>query len=97
MCTFIATYVSIRDCGSTSGSSRYAGTSSARTNPRPYCPRMTFCATIDRSIGRSDRRTLTFSSRTASAASEIGGSIAVRQRSCIRWFSTMSFVTPVCS
>ena len=74
----------------TPGSSRYAGTSSPSTQPRPYWPRTTL-------FGPGvciERSTLTFSLRTESAVKSIGGSIAVRASSCSRWFWKMSRIAP---
>ncbi len=45
-------------------------------------------------IGRIERSTLTFSSRSASASSAGGGSIATTVSSCIRWFCSMSRSAP---
>ena len=42
-------------------------------------------------------RTFTFSSRTASASKEIGGSMAVSERSWKMWFGTMSRSAPASS
>ena len=46
---------------------------------------------------RSERSTLTFSSRTASASNATGGSMAVRESSCSMWFCTMSRRMPAVS
>jgi hypothetical protein len=46
---------------------------------------------------RIDRSTFTFSSRTASAVIDDGGSIAVSASSCNRWFWNMSRTTPASS
>ena len=86
-------YVSVVEFGSTPGSSRYAGTSSPSTQPRPYWPRTTdFGPGV--CIARS---TFTFSFRTASAVKSIGGSIAVSARSCPSWFWKMSRIAPALS
>src|SRR5207249_4455100 len=45
-------------------------------------------------MGRIARNTFTFSSRTASALNLIGGSIAMSESSCRRWFWNMSRPTP---
>ena len=55
-----------------------------------YCPRTTFRATSSSDHLGSASSTFTRSLRTASAERSTGGSIATRQRSCIRWFWTMS-------
>jgi hypothetical protein len=46
------------------------------------------------SIGRSERSTLTFSSRTSVAPKVAGGSIATSASSCSMWFCTMSRSAP---
>jgi len=43
---------------------------------------------------RSERSTLSFSSRTASGSSDTGGSMATMHSSCNRWFCTMSRSAP---
>ena len=48
-------------------------------------------------IGRIAFNTFTFSSRTASASKELGGSIATRARSWNMWFWIMSRSTPAAS
>jgi hypothetical protein len=45
----------------------------------------------------SERSTLSFSSRMASACALIGGSIASAHSSCNAWFCTMSRSAPVLS
>ena len=51
-------------------------------------------ATSSAVIGRSERSTLTFSSRTAVASKSTGGSIATSASSCSIWFCTMSRSAP---
>ena len=48
-------------------------------------------------MGRSERRTLTFSLRTESGSRSDGGSMATRQRSCSMWFCSMSRSAPYSS
>ena len=48
-------------------------------------------------IGWSDRKTLFFSSLIGPGSSDVGGSIAMNARTCIRWVTTMSRYAPVCS
>ena len=45
-------------------------------------------------LGCKARITLSFSSRTSSAPNRLGGSIAIRHNSCIKWFCTMSRIAP---
>ena len=60
--------------------------------PAKYCPRTT-CLLTSRT-GRMDLSSFTFSSRTASASSDTGGSIAMSESTCSRWFCTMSRIAP---
>ena len=61
--------------------------------PRPYCPR-----TTDFGPGVcTERNAFTFSFRTCSEVKSIGGSIAVRAKSCSRWFWKMSRTAPALS
>ena len=55
------------------------------------------CAERIVASGLSARSTFSFSSRTASASSRAGGSIATRQSSCSIWFCTMSRSAPAVS
>ena len=48
-------------------------------------------------IRRRLLKTLFLSSRMRSASSPAGGSIATMARICMRWFWTMSRMTPTCS
>jgi hypothetical protein len=48
-------------------------------------------------MGLTAFKTFTFSSRTDSASKVTGGSIAVRHRTCITWFWTMSRKAPASS
>jgi hypothetical protein len=65
--------------------------------PWPYWPRTVSRAMSARPKRRSERSTFSFSSRTASGASEVGGSMATMHSSCSRWFWTMSRMAPVLS
>ena len=65
--------------------------------PLRYWPRTVALATSAPLIGFSERSTLSFSSRSALASSEAGGSIATRQSSCSIWFCTMSRSAPLSS
>ena len=76
--------------GSTPGSSRYALTGTSLTMPAPYCPRTVLWRTSVPSSERMASSNLSFSVRTASAANEFGGPIAMRLRSWKMWFGTMS-------
>ena len=92
---FIASQVSVVESTATPASCTYPGTSWPPTLPGPYCPR-----TVPSPLLVSTRMalsTLTFSFRTESAENSDGGSIAVRARSCNRWFCTMSRITPALS
>ena len=71
--------------------------SSPRTVPATYWPRTTSRRTSSGVRRRTASSTLAFSVRTASAAKQVGGSIAVRVRSWNRWFGTMSRNAPVWS
>ena len=71
-----------------------AGNRAAVGEAARYCPRTVSAAALVSSIGWSALSTFTFSSRSESASSEFGGSIATRQRSCIMWFCTMSQIAP---
>ncbi len=51
-----------------------------------YWPRTTSCG----SIVFIDRKTLSFSSLIGPGASDVGGSIAMKASTCIRWVTTMS-------
>ena len=59
---------------------------------RPMTTRLAMSAAV---TGRSERSTLTFSSRTAVASKLAGGSIATSASSCSIWFWTMSRSAPV--
>ena len=63
--------------------------------PALYWPRTVSRATSATVIGRSERSTLSFSSRTASGSSDTGGSMATMHSSCSKWFCTMSRRAPV--
>ncbi len=63
--------------------------------PERYWPRTTSRATLSGVKGLSERRTLSFSSRIASAPLFEGGSIAIMVSSCSAWFCTMSRSVPV--
>ncbi len=65
--------------------------------PARYWPRTVSFSTLLVSIGFSERRTFSFSSRTASAFMEAGGSMATRQSSWRIWFCTMSRSAPALS
>jgi hypothetical protein len=46
-------------------------------------------------MGRSERKTLSFSSPMAVGSSAVGGSIAVKASTWSRWVTTMSRYAPV--
>ena len=73
--------VSVSEFGATPGSSRYP----------TYWPRTTWPG----SIGRSERKTLSFSSEIARGSSAAGGSIAMNASTWNRWVTTMSRYAPV--
>ena len=83
--------------GATFGSRRYPGAGRPFTCPSPYWPRTVRSRTFAGVMGRMARRTLTFSSRTASAWKAMGGSMATRARSWNMWFWIMSRRTPAVS
>ena len=60
-----------------------------------YWPRTTSRATLSAVKGLSERSTLSFSSRMASAVLREGGSIATIVSSCSAWFWIMSRSAPV--
>ena len=66
-------------------------------NPSPYCPRTAYLRISSGLIGRIAWRTLTFSLRAASPSKEIGGSIAISDRSWNMWFCIMSRTIPAVS
>src|SRR5271170_7131131 len=78
MSNFIATKVSVRESGATSGSERYAGTRSPSMVPSPYCPRTERVRTSSSSMGWIACKILACSSRTALASNVIGGSAIYR-------------------
>lgn len=84
MKSFIAIKVSVVDSGPHVGSTRYPTTGFPSIAPSPYWPNATKRKTSSELSGTTSRRTLAFSSRTASAAKEFGGSIAKKQSNCSR-------------
>ncbi|MCY1348426.1 hypothetical protein D9M69_345730 [compost metagenome] len=65
--------------------------------PAVYWPRTVLRRTSSGDIGRNERNTLSFSSRTASELSDAGGSMARMLTSCSRWFWIMSRMAPASS
>jgi hypothetical protein len=95
MWTLSATKVSVGLSWPTS--SAYPGTGAPSIAPRVYCPVTVICGASAAVIGRSARKTFTFSSRTAAALKSDGGSIATSARSWSMWFWTMSRSAPALS
>ncbi|MNP27547.1 hypothetical protein D3C76_1204650 [compost metagenome] len=62
-----------------------------------YWPRTTWVVRPSGLIGARALSTLTFSSRMLSADRSAGGSMAIRQSSCSRWFWIMSRSWPALS
>jgi hypothetical protein len=65
------------------------------TLPSMYWPRTTLVWTSWAVIGRRQWSTPTLASRTTSAPSDQGGSMAVTHSTCRRWFCTMSRRAPM--
>ncbi len=93
MCSRSATNVSVRDPGATPSSSRYPSASVPSRRPGAYCP----STMSSLPIGDTDRSTLIFSARIASAAMALGTSIATSASSWVRWLCTMSRMAPAFS
>ncbi len=89
----MATKVSVVEPGR-SASVWYDGAGWPSTRPGLYCPATTALSTSVPVIGLSAWSTLSFSSRTVSRPTYVGGSIATRQSSCSRWFWIMSRRAP---
>ncbi|OUD85401.1 hypothetical protein BC477_13395 [Clavibacter michiganensis subsp. michiganensis] len=93
MSSRMAAYVSVRDSGSMPSSSRKPTTSSPPCQPPAYCPR---AVAVERSFGRRTAdSTFSFSSRRLDASNATGSSMAVRARSCRRWFWITSRAAPM--
>ena len=88
-----ATKVSVRLGAPSSSSIARHGHAAAGTGAVLAAHGLVQRVAVGRSV-RSERSTLSFSSRTESAAIEVGGSMATRQSSCSMWFCTMSRSAP---